>query len=127
MADCDWAILCDHGFQDLERKTCLIGIFDRIKTPSVPALIPRACFVAYVLGTPGEECRFRIELAREAGAPLFTVDGNFIIPDSGSHNLFANLVGFVIPEYGSYSFNVYLNEFLSKAVTLVVETPPKPQ
>jgi hypothetical protein len=125
MADCDWAILCDHGFQDINNKACLIGIFDRIQTVSVPAGIPRACFVANILGNSGEQCRVRIELARESGPPLFTVDVPVILSTSGSYNVFANLIGLVIPEYGSYSFNVSVNDALSKAITLVVETPPR--
>ena len=55
MAECDWAILCDYAFQDIGRKTCLIGVFDRIFALTVPTVLVQAAIGLKLLGTPGEQ------------------------------------------------------------------------
>ena len=121
MAECDWAILCDTAFQDITRKACLIGIFDRINATELPAVLNHATFVAKVLGSPGESFTFRVEVARETGTPIVTVDGpQTVMADSGSHDIFVNFVSVPFPEFGTYSLNVYINDFLSRATTFVI-------
>jgi hypothetical protein len=124
MAECDWAILCDHGFQDLGRKSCLIGIFDRVFAPTAPTTLVKATLVARVLGDPGEKIRFKIEVAREAGSPLGGAEGDLTIPDTGTHEIFANFLNLNLPEYGLYSVNVYLNDFPTKATTFILQKLP---
>jgi len=41
MAECDWMILSDHAFLDINKKVCIIGVFDRIYTLAVPVAQPR--------------------------------------------------------------------------------------
>ncbi len=129
MAECDWAILCDLGFQDIHRRACLVGIFDRISASAVPTLLPHATLVVKVLGSPEETCKFRIEIATESGPPLFTAEGNCTLSEAGWHNIIANFVNIVLPSFGSYSLNVYIEDYLSKATTFFVEEtqPPSQQ
>ncbi len=127
MAECDWAILCDNGFQDSARKTCLIGIFDRVFAPTTPTGLVRATFAVKILGDPGEVVRFKIEVARESGTPLGTADGAVTLPDTGTHEIFANFVNLPLPEFGLYSINIYLNDIPSKMTTFIVQTVPGSQ
>jgi len=54
MAECDWAILCDHAFLDVSRKMCIIGAFDRVFAPAVPSALHQSSLAMKLLGNPGE-------------------------------------------------------------------------
>src|SRR5580692_3208366 len=109
MAECDWAILCDYAFLDSNRKQCLIGAFDRIFSPNVPSILPRASVALKILGNPNEQVQFRLEIIRPAGTQLLSADGNALIADSGTADVQFNLVNTSLPDHGVYSINIYVN------------------
>jgi hypothetical protein len=124
MADCDWAILCDYAFLDSSRKQCLIGAFDRIFTPSVPSLIPRASVAVKILGNPDEQVSFRMEIIRPTGTQLLSAEGSALIAESGNADVQFNLVNTAVPDFGMYSINIYVNGELSRPITFQVMLPP---
>lgn len=126
MAECDWAILCDYAFLDVNRKQCLIGAFDRIFSPNVPSILPHASVGMKILGNPGERVNFRLEIIRPVGTQLLSAQGSALIADSGNADVQFNLVNTALPDHGVYSINIYVNDELSRPVTFQVVAPPPP-
>ena len=125
MADVEWAVLCDYGFQDVGRKTCLIGIFDRVYTKSVPAQHHAAAFAFKVTGDANEEADFKVEITRPAGGTLGAIGGKLKMPAAGTVDVIAKLQGLPLPDFGIYSFTLYLGTEPAKTITLLVAEPPK--
>jgi hypothetical protein len=127
VADCDWAILCDYAFHDVNRKTCLIGIFDRINVPSVPTTHHQAALALKFVGDAREKVTFKIEVVRPAGGTLTSVGGEIELAEAGSGELQLNMAGLPLPDFGPYAFNVYLGGQLAKTTTFTVaELRPQP-
>ena len=125
MASVEWAVLCDYAFQDVARKTCLIGIFDRIFARAVPAQHHQAAFVFKLIGDPDEEVDFKIEITRPAGGTLGSVGAKIKIPQAGTIEVLSNLQGLPLPDYGPYAFTLYLGSELAKVVGVTVIEPSK--
>ena len=124
MAECDWAILCDYAFMDIGKKMCMIGVFDRVFAPAVPSTLRQSSVSLKLLGNPGENVNFRVEVSRPAGGQLANVGGTLVIPDTGSADVQFTLAGLPLPDYGPYSVNVFVNDELAKVSTFVVAQPP---
>jgi len=127
MAECDWAVLCDYAFQDIGRKTCLIGIFDRIFAPQVPTVLHQAALGVKFLGNPGEQIAFRVEIIRPTGSQLATFGGNVVISESSSLEVSIRMAGLQLPDFGAYGLNIYSNEALMKNISFLVVQPPQQQ
>lgn len=127
MAECEWAILCDYAFQDVGRKTCLIGAFDRIYTAAVPAQHHHAALVVRFAGEPSELVKFRIEIVRPSGGTIGTVNGEVKLGDTGGSEFITNIAGLPIPDFGPYAFNIYVGDDKApKVITFTVAPPPGP-
>jgi len=126
VAECDWVILCDYAFHDIGRKTCLIGIFDRIFAPSVPTAHHQAALAVKLVGDPKEKVAFKVEITRPAGGTLANLGGEVELGDSGTGELQFNMAGLPLPDYGLYAFNVYLGDQLAKTAGFTVAPLPQP-
>lgn len=126
MATCEWAILCDYAFQDLGRKTCLIGIFDRIFTAQVPATHHQAAVVIKLIGEHHERVHLRLAITRPTGETLAEVGGEGELGDAGTIELGMNLANLPLPDFGIYGINVFVMDVLAKTITFTVTRPPQP-
>lgn len=130
MADCEWAILCDHAFLDQAGKMCVIGIFDRVFVGQVPAQHRRAHVVARIAVKPKENVAVRIDLVRPTGAVLKTVNVPVAVPDSTEADAYVHvhlvLDNLPLPDFGAYRCNVYITDELKWSLRLVVERMPQP-
>jgi len=124
MAEVEWAVLCDYAFQDVGRKTCVIGIFDRIFARAVPAQHHQAAFVFKLTGDPNEEVEFKVEITRPTGGTLGSMGGKIKIPPLGTIDVIANLQGLPLPDYGLYGFGLYLGGVPAKTIGVTVATMP---
>jgi hypothetical protein len=127
MVECDWAILCDYAFLDVDKKQCIIGAFDRVFTTNVPTALPKASVAVRVIGNPTEHFRFKLEIIRPTGIELLHANGEVTIAESGSADIQFNLVNTALPDFGVYSVNIYMNDELARAVTFQVAVPAQPQ
>ena len=124
MAECEWAILCDYAFQDVARKTCLIGAFDRIFAAAVPAQHHQAALVVRFSGEPTEKVKFRVEITRPSGGTVGTLNGEIQLGDTGGGEFIANIAGLPIPDWGAYAFSIYAgDEKAPKVITFTVTKP----
>src|SRR5688500_18269495 len=83
MAECEWAIISDYGFMDVNRKMCFIGIFDRVMAKSVPTQ-RQLCATVRLIGDPREQVGIKIELVRPAGGVLANLEGQTILSETGA-------------------------------------------
>jgi uncharacterized protein DUF6941 len=124
MATCEWAILCDYAFLDVNRKLCLIGIFDRIAAPAVPATHHQAALALKLVGEPGERVRLRLEAVRPTGETLMRIEGDGELGEGGTAEIHMGMAGLPLPDYGIYAFNLYIGDELARSVALTVTRPP---
>jgi len=124
MAEVEWAILCDYAFQDIGRKTCLIGTFDRIFTKVVPAQHHQAALVIRFTGEPAEAVKFRLEIVRPSGGTIGTVNGEVKLAETGSAEFIANIAGLPLPDFGPYGFTIYVGDAAPKVISFTVAEPP---
>ena len=127
MAECEWAILCDYAFLDVHRKTCLVGVFDRVNTPRVPSVLHQSALALKLLGNPNENVAFKIEVVRPTGGALATFEGSVQLVDTGTAELQFNMAGLPLPDYGAYAFNIHSGNALLKTITFVVAPVPQQQ
>ena len=128
MAECDWAILCDYAFLDVGRKICLIGVFDRIFTNAVPSTHHQSALAMKFVGDPSEHIVFRIEIVRPTGGQLIKFEGTVDLGDTGTSEMQFGIAGLPIPDFGLYSFNIFIADALAKTVGfLVMQPPPQPE
>jgi hypothetical protein len=127
MAECEWAILCDYAFLDVNRKTCIIGAFDKIFTPAVPSVLHQSALAMKFVGQPGTPISFRIEAIRPTGAQLIRFEATVQMGDTGSAEMQINIAGLSLPDHGVYAFNVYEGDELRKTITFLVTQPPAAQ
>jgi hypothetical protein len=127
MADCEWAILCDYSFLDVNRKTCIIGVFDRIMTANVPSALPHAALALKFTGRSGEQVNAQIQILRPTGGQLAAFQVGIKLPENGSIELQLNIANLALPDYGAYAFNIYEQAALLKTITFLVERPPQQQ
>jgi hypothetical protein len=124
MATCEWVILCDYAFRDEGRKTCIIGIFDRVFTRGVPSSHPQVALVMRLHGDAGERVPVRVEIARPTGAGLAKLQADVDLGQPGRSDVHMNFVGLPLPDFGTYSINVYFADELVRTALFVVATPP---
>ncbi len=125
MAKCDWAILCDYAFLDEKRKTCMIGVFDRIFAPAVPATHHQASLAIKLVGEPKEKVEIKIDIVRPNGAVLATLQGGGELSDAGTTEITLGLAALPLPDFGIYSFNIFIATELDKTIGMTVALPPQ--
>lgn len=125
MAECEWAILCDYAFLDVNRKMCLIGTFNQVYTQNVPSVHQQAALALKLMGDANEKVPIRVEIVRPTGGVLGKLEGEVQLSESGGGEINMNIVGLPIPDWGLYSFNVYVGDQLAKTIGFTVAQPPK--
>ena len=113
MAECAWAVLCDHAFLDAAGKMCLIGIFDRFNVKTVPTIHPKASIVVQLRGEPKEAIHFKVEIVRPGGSTLWKAEGEGEASEAGGAGLQLTISPLQLPDYGPYACNVFVNDQLS--------------
>ena len=123
MATCDWALLCDYAFLDVNRKLCLIGIFDRILVPAVPTTQHQAAIALKLVGEPKEDVQLRLEVVRPTGEVLARLEGGGQLGDAGTAEIHMGMAGLPLPDFGIYAFNLYIADELVRTLGVTVSRP----
>ncbi len=126
MAECDWAILCDYAFLDVGRKMCMIGVFDRVFAQTVPSALHQSALALKLLGEPGEQVNFRVEIIRPTGGQLANLGGSLPVSETGAAEITVTMAGMPLPDFGLYNLNIYAGDALLKTVGFLVTQPPQP-
>lgn len=130
-------LVADYANISREGKPNIMGIFDNVLAPSTPASHPSMALI-FVLeaekGDAGREHPLKIELVDEDGNKLMTMESvmSFEKPKPGQYKLKANQIinlnNLQFPKFGTYNFNIFINNEVRKNIPLSViklEAPKK--
>lgn len=125
MARLQWAHICDHAFLDQHGKPCLIGLFDRILAPRVPAVHRSAALAFRIVGNADEPVTVRILLLPPgAGEPLLDLTNPDVnLGPTGVHDAVLPLHDLPFQRYGSYELRIELDSEPVTAAIIVLERP----
>lgn len=120
MIDCDWVIVCDNAFSDQAGKPNLIGIFDIIRVPSVPARYAHIVVAVRLSGNPNERARITVEIVSPSG-PTASADGEAFLSHTGTAHAYIGFPGVRLPDFGVYNVRVLIGGTVKNRTTFVVD------
>ncbi len=131
----DFAVICDYAIVDQYGKLSVLGIFQHIWVPQLPAVHPRLHLVIRLKGKRTEvgQHDVRIRLCSEGGQEVLSGDGRvtFAEPPAGITEVEAGAVlMFDVPfaSAGKYRFEITVNGEIKTQVPLTVAVgPPSPR
>ena len=130
--DVDLALLADAATIDGAGKLNILGIFDRLHTPTFPARHPRMVLILRFTAALNEMGRHDIEITLKdpGGVELMRVDGEMHLgpgPTAGAAGIrvphVLNIDGLVIPKPGTYAFDVRVDGEHHVSLPLTVYGP----
>ena len=112
-------IVCDTVIHDAaSQKKTLVGIFDRLLSPSEPITVNSMALYAKMVEGSGEYT-FKIRLVNlkdESQILQLEAKGSWIVADSPLE-LGMNFKGVVLKEFGTYEFQIFANDaYLGRAI-----------
>jgi hypothetical protein len=122
MAECEWAILCEHPFRDAQHRLGMIGIFDTIKFDALPQPLRHGWLNLKFRGHAGERVTFSVRIFSPAGSVIDTPQPpTLLIGDSGSVEMSLDLADLVIEHFGRYEFEIRVGAQPGLVTTLRVQ------
>lgn len=128
----DACLLCDSA-SDYQGKLCVLGAFDSLALPQVPAMLLHTALVLRIRFERSEQGNhpFRLTMIDADGKPIgpnLQGELHVLAPppgiDTTVQNLILNMNGLPLPRYGSYEFNFVLDGRQVIAVPLNIISPP---
>jgi hypothetical protein len=122
MAECEWAILCEHPFKDALHRLGMIGIFDAITFDALPQPLRHGWLNVKFRGLPGERVSFGVRIFSPEGEVTDTPGPPpVLIGQSGSAEMSLDLMDLVIGHFGRYEFEIAVNGQPGLVTTLLVQ------
>jgi hypothetical protein len=124
MAECEWAILCEHPFKDALHRLGMIGIFDTITFDVLPQPLRHGWLNLKFRGVPGERVAFSVRIFSPQAEVTDTPEPPpVVIGPSGSAEMSLDLMDLVIGQFGRYEFEIGVNGQPGLVTTLLVRNP----
>jgi hypothetical protein len=121
MAECEWAILCEHPFKDAQHRLGMMGIFDALTFDVLPQTLQHGWLNVKFRGHPGEVVRFGVRIYSPDGQVTDTPEAPpVVIRSSGSSEMSLDLIDLVIDQVGRYEFEITVNGMPGLVTTLVI-------
>jgi hypothetical protein len=122
MAECEWAILCEHPFKDALHRLGMIGIFDAITFDVLPQPLRHGWLNLKFRGLPGERVGFGVRIFSPAGEVTDTPEPPaVVIGATGSAEMSLDLMDLVVSQFGRYEFEIAVNGQPGLVTTLLVQ------
>ena len=120
MAECEWAILCEHPFRDAQQRLGMIGIFDTLAFDALPQPLRHGWLNLKFRGNTGEQIAFTVRIFSPQGDVTETPDPPPItIGDTGTAEISLDLQDFVIERFGRYEIEISVNAQPGLVTTLI--------
>jgi hypothetical protein len=127
------AVLCDAATDD-NGKLNLLGAFDTIYAPQMPAVHPQCALALRVTFMPGDEGLHKITLnfINADGHPIIQgieLPVSVALPDEAhflTRNFIVNIQQLKFPEPGMYSVDVRLDDESQASIPLLVKLAERP-
>ncbi|HEV2691629.1 MAG TPA: hypothetical protein VG347_01905 [Verrucomicrobiae bacterium] len=128
------AVLCDAATEDLNCKLNLLGAFDTIYAPQMPAVHPQCSVALRVTFVPGDEGARKLTLSfinADGRAIMQSIDlpVQVALPDDAhflTRNFIVNIQQLKFEEPGLYSVDVRLDNLSQASVPLLVKLVERP-
>jgi hypothetical protein len=113
-----YVVLCDHVIIANDGKPSLIGIFNELQTPTIPAHVPRVSFASRLLFTDdetGKSYRIEVAITDPSGAEIGRPGGEVSLPparpgiDSLAVDLPLQFEMLELPTAGRYTFLLHVD------------------
>lgn len=100
-----YAHICEYARSDPSGTVSIIGIFDTIHVPGVPANFPIMHVITSLTGQRGEKCQFMTRISAPNGSVLQSAPPMDIVfhQDDANANQINGYLGLVFNTYGVYS------------------------
>jgi hypothetical protein len=110
MAECEWAILCEHPFRDAQHRLGMIGIFDTATFDVLPQPLRHGWLNLKFRGNPGEGFNFSVRIFPPHGDVIDTPDPPpLAVGEHGSIEISLDLLDLIIEHFGRYEFEIRVN------------------
>ena len=128
------AVLCDAATDD-NGKLNLLGAFDTIKTPQLPAVHPQCSIALRVTFFSGDEGKHELQLnfVDADGRPIMRnfppIPVEVTLPDEmhfGTRNFIVNFQQLQLPAAGLYSVDILVDDRSQASIPLLVKYTPPP-
>lgn len=121
MAECEWAILCEHPFKDAQHRLGMIGIFDTLAFDVLPQPLQHGWLNIKFRGQPGERVTFTVRIFQPGGQVTDTPQPpTLVINETGSTEMSLDLLDLQIEQFGSYEFEIQVTGQASLVTTLLI-------
>lgn len=107
MAECEWAIFCEHPFRDAQHRLGMIGIFDTLAFDALPQPLRHGWLNLKFRGNPGERISFTVRIfSPEASVTETPEPPPIAIGDSGTVEMSLDLQDLVIERFGRHEVEI---------------------
>ena len=124
MATCDWVIISDYVIESKDDKLSLLGIFDIIRSPTVPVLYAQLVVATRFSGNPNETIVATVELvSTTTSKTVVSAKGTTTLGNLGFGFVACPFFGTRFLHYGVYAVNIVVNGSIVKTASLVLTQP----
>jgi hypothetical protein len=134
--DVTLAVLCDYATVSQEGKVSVLGIFDQVNPPSLPATIPQMFVVAIYSASPveaGSQKQIRLVLVDADGGEVLQVEQVATVPPArrpGLPIVVNHVIGLAGVQFGravDHSFHILIGGEEKARIPLYVSDPARRQ
>lgn len=121
MAECEWAIICEHPFKDAQHRLGMVGIYDVLAFDELPQPLRHGWLNLKFRGHPGERVDFTVRIFTPDTQVIETPDPpQPTIGDHGSVEMSLDLLDLVLEKFGRYEFEIRVSSQPALVTTLTV-------
>lgn len=120
----DFVIVCESAIVDKQTNNLyILGIFENINAPNLPAIHPKISVVTKFSGGNGEH-NHRIIIRHENGDKLVEFPGKINFGSTGQAQYIGSLIGLPFKQYGKHIIEIYVDNILQPMVGTINITKP---
>ena len=110
MAECEWAIFCEHPFRDSQQRLGMIGIFETVSLDALPQQLRHVWLNLKFRGNAGERIGFTVRIFSPEAAVIETPESpEIVIGEDGTCEMSLDLQDLVIEQFGRYEVEISVN------------------
>ncbi len=113
--------LCDFAMTSSDGKLSVIGIFDRMFVPQMPAKFSRFFIVLNLTGKADSDVKILFEIKSPSGEkPMTPKEINIKIGNNGKANIITDVINLPLSEFGEHALSVKSGDKILDSVIFYV-------
>lgn len=120
MIKLDFLLVCDQAFfSEPDKKLNIIGVFDTVNVPGLPAALPKMSVVAKFYMDRGN---YNETMAiRKNGSEIIKISNSIDKKESGKHQIIHNLLNTIFKEAGEHIIEMSIDDNIIASTALDVK------